>query len=195
MTRLVPLILASGSPRRRELLRLLGVPFQVAVSKVPEPPFAGGDPAAYAVELALSKARQVAGGRIRPATVLGADTIVVVDGQVFGKPHDAAEAAAMLRALSGRTHEVITGLAVVGPEPAQDETTSVTTAVTFRTLDPAMIVRYVASGEPLDKAGAYAIQGRAAALVTELAGDYFNVVGLPVATVAELLARRGYPVW
>lgn len=194
MRKPAPLILASASPRRRELLRLLGQPFRVAVSHVPEPPFDGGDPAAYAVSLAQAKARQVAAGRKGPATVLGADTIVVLDGRVFGKPRDAAEAAAMLRALSGRTHEVITGLAVIGPAPGEEETAAVTTSVTFRTLDAGQIARYVESGEPLDKAGAYAIQGRAAALVTGLAGDYFNVVGLPVATVAELLARRGYPV-
>lgn len=194
MTRLPPLILASGSPRRRELLRLLGHPFRVAVSNVPEPPFTGENPVEYAVGLARAKVKQVAAELRRPATVLGADTVVVLDGKVYGKPRDAAEAAAMLRALSGRTHAVITGVVVAGPEPGGEEARAVETAVTFRTLTPAQIERYVATGEPLDKAGAYAIQGRAAPFVTGLSGCYFNVVGLPVPTVAELLARRGYPV-
>ncbi|MDI6870522.1 MAG: Maf family protein [Bacillota bacterium] len=193
MTPLPPLILASASPRRRELLRLLGYPFRAVPSNAPEPPFTGGDPAEYAVELARAKARQVAAGRKRPAAVLGADTVVVLDQQVFGKPRDEAEAAAMLRALSGRTHRVITGLVLIDPG-AGEEAAAVQTAVTFRPLTPEQIARYVATGEPLDKAGAYAIQGRGAALVTGLEGCYFNVVGLPVATVAEMLARRGYPV-
>jgi septum formation protein len=193
MTGAPPLILASGSPRRRELLRLLGLPFQVQVSHALEPPFAGGDPGEYAAELALAKARQVAAARRRRATVLGADTVVVLEGRVFGKPADDAEAAAMLAALSGRTHQVITGVALIGPEPGREETVAVRTDVTFRTLSPEQIARYVASGEPRDKAGAYAIQGRAAPLITGLAGCYFNVVGLPLAIVAELLAERGYP--
>jgi septum formation protein len=192
MTRLPPLILASASPRRRELLRLLGHPFRVVVSEVAEPPFAGGDPVEYAVLLARAKARQVAEGRRRPAVILGADTVVELDGRVFGKPRDGAEAAAMLGALSGRTHRVITAVALLGPQE-EEETAAVQTAVTFRTLRPDQIARYVATGEPLGKAGAYAIQGRGAALVTGLTGDYFNVVGLPVATVATMLARRGYP--
>lgn len=194
MSHLPPLILASASPRRRELLETLGYPFRVVASRVHEPPFTGQDPAAYAVELARSKARQVAGQQKRPATVLGADTVVVLDGRVFGKPQDEPQAAAMLAALSGRTHEVITGVAVVGPGLDQEDSTAVRTAVTFRDLDENEIARYVASGEPLDKAGAYAIQGGAQEWVTALTGDYSNVVGLPVATVAELLVRRGYPV-
>ncbi|MGE5554482.1 MAG: Maf family protein [Betaproteobacteria bacterium] len=192
MKRLPPLILASASPRRRELLRLLGHPFRTVPSRALEPPFPGGDPAEYVVELARAKARQVAAGRRRPATVLGADTVVVLDDRVFGKPRDGGEAAAMLEALAGRAHRVITGVVLVAPDG--EEAASVQTKVTFRPLTAAQIARYVATGEPLDKAGAYAIQGRGAVLVTGLDGDYFNVVGLPVATVAELLARRGYPV-
>lgn len=194
MSRRPPLILASGSPRRRELLRLLGLPFQVQVSQALEPAFTGGDPGEYAVGLALTKAHQVAGGRRRPGTVLGADTIVVLDGRVFGKPENDADAVAMLTSLSGRTHQVITGVAVVGPEKGLEETVAVRTDVTFRPLSPDQIARYVATGEPRDKAGAYAIQGRAAPLISGLRGCYFNVVGLPLATVAELLTKRGYPV-
>lgn len=193
MTEHAPLILASASPRRRELMELLAFPFTVVPSQAPEPAFSGGDPAAYAQALALGKARQVAVTR-PAATVIGADTVVALEGRVFGKPQDAAEAEAMLAALSGRTHQVITGLSVIDAASGAEETVAVTTSVQFRLLTPDQIARYVATGEPADKAGAYAIQGRAAAWVTGLIGDYFNVVGLPVATLAELLARRGYPV-
>lgn len=191
---LPPLILASASPRRRELLRLLNVPFRVLPSAAPEPGFDGGDPAGYVEDLARAKALEVAAMRRRPATVLGADTAVVLDGRVFGKPRDAAAATEMLSALAGRTHHVLTGLALAGPEPGRIETAVVRTAVTFRPLDPERIARYVATGEPFDKAGAYAIQGRGAVLIAGIEGCYFNVVGLPVSTVAELLRRRGYPV-
>ncbi|MGE5508468.1 MAG: Maf family protein [Chitinophagales bacterium] len=193
MSRLEPLILASASPRRRELLELLDLPFTVVPSRAPEPPFAGGDPAAYASALALAKAREVA-ARLDRGVVIGADTVVTLGGRVFGKPRDDADAAAMLAALSGRTHQVITGLALVTAPAGAEESLSVVTKVQFRELTPERIARYVATGEPSDKAGAYAIQGRAAAWVTALSGDYFNVVGLPVATLAELLERRGYPV-
>ncbi|HHW15193.1 MAG TPA: septum formation protein Maf [Firmicutes bacterium] len=191
---LPPLILASASPRRRELLCLLALPFRVEPSEAPEPSFAGGDPAEYAMGLARVKALEVLTRRRRPATVLGADTVVVLDGRVFGKPRDAVDAVEMLSALGGRTHHVLTGLALAGPEPGRVETSVVRTAVTFRPLTPERIARYVATGEPFDKAGAYAIQGRGAVLIAGIEGCYFNVVGLPVPTVAELLARRGYPV-
>jgi septum formation protein len=174
------LTLASGSPRRSELLRAAGFDFVVRPSGVPEPPFAGGDPASYAEGLARAKAESVDGD-----VVVGADTVVVVDGRVLGKPRDPAEAADMLRLLSGRAHDVITGVAV--KRGGALRSAHATTRVTFRQLDDSEIARYVASGEPLDKAGAYAIQGGAARFVTDVSGDHDTVIGLPIRLLRSLL--------
>lgn len=186
---LPPLILASASPRRRELLSRLGLPFTVRPSDADETPLAGESPRALVLRLARVKARQVA----RPGELaLGADTVVALAGRVLGKPADDTEAAEMLRQLSGREHEVWTGVALVAPgsggEPARERAGACLTKVTFRTLSAAEIAAYVASGEPHDKAGAYGIQGAAAAFVSGLDGEHSNVVGLPLPLVGELLS-------
>ena len=193
--RISPIVLASGSPRRRELLELAGVPFSVVVSDADDEVPQDLPPCEMACELALRKARAVAARiagdpQLAGRTVLGADTIVVVDGEVFGKPADAGQAREMLAALSGRAHHVVTGVALVAP--AREHAFSETTAVRFWPLDESDIADYIASGEPFDKAGAYGIQGKGSVLVEGIEGDYFNVVGLPVArTVRELAAFAG----
>ena len=186
----VRLILASASPRRRELLGRLGVEFEVVPSDIDE--ILVGEPSGETVAaLALAKARAVA-GRVGDGIVVGADTVVVIDGVALGKPVDAEDARAMLRRLRGRAHEVITGVAVVDAETGRAETTAVATRVVMADVGDDVIESYVASGEPHDKAGAYAIQGRGAALVSEFVGSYSNVVGLPLAATARLL--RGFGV-
>lgn len=183
-----PVILASASPRRRELLSLLGLDFTILPSPAEEPaPDMGEIPAAYAARMARLKAAAVAA--LHPdAVVLGADSIVAVGEVILGKPQDTAEARRMLGLLSGRTHQVITGCALfgLGPEP---EVFTVSTDVTMATISEAAIAAYVATGEPMDKAGAYAIQGKAAAFVAGICGSYTNVVGLPLAEVVEVLRR------
>lgn len=173
-----PIILASVSPQRRAILEQLNVPFEVVPPRFDED---GGDP----VELAAGKARSVDGGE---CPVLGVDTEVVVDGEALGKPADATAAEAMLERLSGRTHEVVSGLCL--RTPAWEELHSETTQVTFRSLTPRDLARYVASGEWEDRAGGYAIQGLGASLVERIEGDYLNVVGLPAALLVRLLAKR-----
>lgn len=184
------LLLASRSPQRRAILTQLGIPFEARPADVAE--VADGDPAAVAVENARRKALALAGdaptspdGAPAP-TVLGVDTIVVLDGRIFGKPADAADARATLARLSGRTHEVISGICVVEPGGAP-RTAAATTAVRFRALDPATLDWYLATGEWEGRAGGYAIQGRGAALVAGIEGDYLNVVGLPVPALLDLL--------
>jgi septum formation protein len=180
------LVLASASPRRSELLMQAGFSFQVHPAHIPEEPKPGEDPIAYVVRLAREKAQAVYDKLgDATATVLGADTTVVVDNQILGKPEDAADAARMLRLLSGRTHRVITGVAVF--TASRTEVAAEVTAVKFLTLSDEEIAAYVASGEPMDKAGAYGIQGRAARWIPRIEGDYFNVVGLPLALVSTLL--------
>ncbi|MBC7325061.1 MAG: septum formation inhibitor Maf [Moorella sp. (in: Bacteria)] len=188
------LILASASPRRRELLRRIGLQFEVYPSRLDEGNCRELMPPARVEALALAKARAVA-ARCRQGLVIGADTIVVCEGRVLGKPASPAEAAAMLEFLSGRTHTVYSGVAVVKAPAGPEKSTHAGTAVTFRHLTPDVITSYVASGEPLDKAGAYGIQGRGALLVESINGDYFNVVGLPLVKLAELLAEFGVDVW
>jgi septum formation protein len=188
------LVLASASPRRRELLKNAGIPFIVQPSKIPELPREGEAPQACAERLAREKARDVF--RQRPQDfVLGADTIVIVGGQILGKPRDVADAARMLRLLSGRTHQVITGVCLIGPEckgrSSLEQTRSETTLVTMSELSDEDIQSYVATGEPLDKAGAYAIQGIASRWISRIEGDYFNVVGLPVSLVYRMLQKNG----
>jgi septum formation protein len=173
-----PLILASTSPQRRAILEQLGIPFDVVAPGFEE---RGDDP----VEHAVGKARSVDGGE-RP--VLGVDTIVVCEGRVLGKPNDASEAEGMLEVLSGRTHEVVSGLCL--RSSAWEETHREVTRVTFRPLTPRDLAWYIGSGEWEGRAGAYAIQGLGAALVERIEGDYLNVVGLPGALLVRLLADR-----
>ncbi len=186
-------ILASASPRRRELLASAGLSFSVEPSQADESPHPGEDAAAYARRVATEKAREVATrararGDARP--VLAADTTVVVDGELLGKPRDQAEARSMLERLSGRPHQVITGTCLIDAGGAE-LTDAIFTEVRFRALEEEDLARYLASGEWRDKAGAYAIQGHAACLVSSICGSYTNVVGLPLAEVVEALAWIG----
>lgn len=194
MSAVRPLVLASGSPRRREILTQLGLTFEVVPSEVEEPPRDTELPVDYAVGLAQLKARDVASRFADDSVVLGADTVVVVDNHVLGKPVDGADARAMIARLAGRHHEVITGVSLVG-RGGVDEVLHVTTRVWFRALDEAAQARYADSGEGADKAGAYAIQGLGAGLVTRIEGSYSNVVGLPAAQVVELLTRCSGASW
>lgn len=183
------LILASASPRREELLRQLGVPFTVVRSDLPEK-LTEGSPVESLRALALAKARAVA-GRVETGVVLGADTAVVLDGAIFGKPANPDDARRMLRALRGRSHEVITGVALVAA-PARAETSrAVVTRVEMRQYGEDEIDAYVATGEPADKAGAYAIQGEGGKLVFRVDGCFTNVVGLPLRTTRRLLEAWG----
>lgn len=187
----IMLVLASASPRRRELLTLAGLDFTVEPSSIPEELKAGESPVAYVVRLAREKAQAVLARHGEPVLVLGADTTVVAPtGEILGKPENAADAARMLHLLSGVTHQVITGVALVSHSGV--ETAAEVTHVTMLTLSDEEIAAYIASGEPFDKAGAYAIQGRAARWIPRIHGCYFNVVGLPLALVASMLegARR-----
>jgi septum formation protein len=187
------LILASGSPRRRELLGQLGLPFQVIVSGAPEDVPPGLDPELVAIRLAEQKARAVT-AKLDDGLVLGADTIVVLDGEILGKPVDDDDAARMLRRLSGRAHRVTTGLALIDTATGDIARDAVTSVVRFRPLTEGQIAAYVASGEPHDKAGAYAIQGIGAELIACLEGCFTNVVGLPLCAVAKLLNGAGVAV-
>jgi septum formation protein len=180
-----PLVLASASPRRAELLRLAGFTFEVAPADVDETPREAELAEHYVRRLAEAKARAVA-AQHPGAAVLGADTTVAVDGAILGKPADSADAVAMLHRLQGRAHDVLTGVAVVGP--GWSASSVATTRVWMAPLTAEDIDGYVASGEPMDKAGAYAIQGLASRFVTRIEGSYPNVVGLPVHLVHELLA-------
>jgi septum formation protein len=190
------LILASASPRRRELLAQAGYHFTVQPSSVPESRRPGEQAIRFAIRLAREKAEDVfalqppssgpAPVAHAPVMVLGADTVVVCDEEVMGKPADSADATRMLLLLSGRTHHVVTGVAVVWGLGAA-EVAAELTQVTMRTLSPQEVSDYVASGEPMDKAGAYAIQGYAGKWIPRISGCYFNVVGLPLALVTSLL--------
>ena len=188
------LVLASASPRRQEILRNAGIPFVVQPSDVPEIPQDGEGAKAYAERLAREKALAIS--HLRPNDIiLGADTVVVVNNQILEKPNDAADAVRMLRLLSDKTHEVITGVCLTVPNPRTENrelrTGSETTLVTFGELTDDDIRCYIGTGEPMDKAGAYAIQGIASRWITRIEGDYFNVVGLPVALVCRMLRGQG----
>lgn len=212
------LVLASASPRRRELLAQAGFEFEVCPAHIAEEPRPGEDPVAYVTRLAREKAEAVMQGTEKQGprdrgnegvekqgtrkrgheasvgardeiVVLGADTTVTLDGHILEKPRDAEDAARMLRMLSGRTHQVITGVAVVDESGA--EVAAEVTAVRFVTLSDEEIAAYVATGEPMDKAGAYGIQGLAAKWIPRIEGCYFNVVGLPLALVAAMLEPAG----
>ncbi len=186
------IILASGSPRRRELLRNLGLDFTVIPSEVDEGDHFGLAPAALAEELARAKAMQVA--KRERGLVIGADTIVIIDGGVLGKPRDHDEAVWMLSLLAGRTHTVITGLAVEDTETGCSVVEHEETQVTMRPLSADQVSGYVRTGEPMDKAGAYAVQGVGSLLVERIQGDYFNVVGLPVARLGRILEGFGIDI-
>jgi septum formation protein len=193
------LVLASASPRRQELLRNAGIPFVVQPTNIPEVPRPAEAPRAFAERMAREKALTVF--RQHPDDfVLGADTIVIVDAEILGKPRDAADAARMLRLLSGRRHQVTTGICLLGPQPRTEirqletgfeDVRSETTIVTVAALSDDDIRSYISTGEPMDKAGAYAIQGRASRWISHIEGDYFNVVGLPVSLVYKMLRERG----
>jgi septum formation protein len=177
-------ILASASPRRRDLLLAAGFQFEVVVADVDETPRDGEAPEGYARRVAMEKAAAVSA--IRPDRwVLGADTVVVLDGEIFGKPSDDHDAARMLQRLSGRAHDVLTAVALTGPGGTQQACGR--TRVWMQALAPGDIAAYVASGEPRGKAGAYAIQGLASRFIPRIDGEYSNVVGLPVHLVARLL--------
>jgi len=197
--------LASRSPRRRDLLKQIGVPFELLLLRedlrrgvdVDETPLPDESPGVYVLRIARAKAetavRQIAYRALPQKPVLAADTTVVFDGQIVGKPDDAEHAARILRALSGREHQVLTAVAVALRE--QVETQISVSSVWFRELAEADIRRYCATGEPLDKAGAYGIQGRAGAFVTRIAGSYSGIMGLPLAETTELLQKFDIPVW
>ncbi|MEO8840396.1 MAG: Maf family protein [Kofleriaceae bacterium] len=183
------LILASASPRRREMLERVGVAIEVLPANLDETPHDREDPEAYVARIALAKAAALAA--LHPARwVLAADTTVTIDGVILGKAEDGAEAAAMLRRLSGRTHQVITGFAIAG---ARGLVETVTSEVDVVALDEGMIADYVASGEWRGKAGAYAIQGIAAAFVRNVRGSVTNIIGLPLVEVLEALRAVGAP--
>ncbi len=185
------LILASASPRRKKLLRAAGIVFEARPSDGEPPPRPRESPVAYARRAARAKALRVAASQPRGTLVLGADTIVVAGAEILGKPRDARDAARMLRKLSGRAHRVITGVCLIrAPREAISMRHSVT-RVRFRRLSEAEIREYVHTREPLGKAGAYAIQERASKFVTRLEGCYFNVVGLPIPLVYEMLRPFG----
>lgn len=183
-------VLASGSPRRRQLLEQLIDSFEIMVSGVPEPVLAGLTPEDNLLEIARAKAAAVVplAGR---CVVLAADTDVILDGEILGKPADAAGAAAMLRGLRGRDHMVLTALVVIDAGTGRRWERTVRSQVHIRSLSDSEIERYVATGEPLDKAGGYAIQGEAASMVAAVDGCYMNVVGLPLCAARDLLSRAG----
>jgi septum formation protein len=181
-------VLASQSPRRRELLTLVGIAHEVRPADVDETPYAGERPAPHAERLARTKAGVIASAD-RDAVVIAADTIVVVDGDILGKPRDERDAAAMLARLSGREHAVFTAVAVARGNRVASSVAQVT--VQFRPLTGDEIAAYVATGEPMDKAGAYGIQGYGATIVERVDGDYFAVMGLPLVTTVRLARELG----
>lgn len=189
------LILASSSPRRRELLEQIGVLFDVKVADVDETPLADESPDDYVQRLALAKARKIAQGLTQPC--LGSDTSVVLNGKIFGKPQNDEDAREMLQALNGQNHQVMSAVAIV--QHTQDGERSdvrlVSTKVTFKKLSNDQIDKYIATGEPADKAGAYGIQGKGALLVEGIEGSYSNVVGLPLTETATLLEQYDIPYW
>jgi len=186
------LYLASASPRRRELLAQLKIPYTVITPEIDETPYPAENPRDYVSRLACAKA--VAGQRlVRPEDrVLAADTAVIYQGQIFGKPKDTADAAAMLRQLSGQTHQVLTAIALLQDEQCLSRVSE--TAVSFRQLSEAEIQAYIATREPFDKAGSYAIQGLASIFIARIEGSYSGVMGLPLFETAELLQQIHYPL-
>ncbi|KIC83602.1 Maf family protein [Pseudomonas sp. C5pp] len=188
-----PLHLASGSPRRRELLTQIGVPFSVVSAPIDETPLPDESAPAYVERLARAKAAAGLACLEGPAVVLGADTAVVLDGRILGKPENRDDALAMLADLSGREHQVLTAVAL--SDGQRVHSLCVTSKVRFRAISAEEAQRYWASGEPADKAGGYAIQGLGAVFVTGLSGSYSAVVGLPLSETAELLGQFGIACW
>jgi septum formation protein len=189
------LILASSSPRRAEVLRDTGIAFEVRAAQVEEAQHPGESARAMVARLAEAKAHAVAlqfDGNKQDCIVIGADTTVELDGEIFGKPRDAAQAIEMLTALSGRTHHVLTGIFLLHLPDGATRSAVESTSVTFASLHREAIETYVASGEPLDKAGAYGIQGRAGRFIPRIEGCYFNVVGLPLARLYDSLRELGW---
>lgn len=187
-------VLASASPRRAELLTQVGIPFTVVVSSVDETVDLGLSPAEFAEQLALQKAATVAADQPGADIVIGADTIVVRDEEILGKPKNAEDAARMLGMLSGRMHEVMTGWGIVDPKGGRQVSGVARSRVLFHRFDQETIIRYVATGEPLDKAGAYAIQGKAGLFVKSIEGDYAAIVGLSISALGQALRQFGWHV-
>ncbi len=189
------LILASASPRRKELLEQIGLKFSVMPSNIAETIKPAETPTDLVIRLSLDKARDIAGRTdVSGRWVIGSDTVVVSNGQILGKPSDDQDAAAMLRQLSGTSHLVVSGYAVIDRRLQHQRTEAVTTKVHFRQLTGTEIARYIATGEPKDKAGAYAIQGIAACFVSGIEGSYTNVVGLPLCRLTLALKDLGVPL-
>ena len=186
------IILGSQSPRRRELLEKLGLPFRVLTADTDETVEPGLEPEQVVCHISAQKAAAILRQAEPEDLVITADTIVVLDGRIMGKPHTEQEAVEMLTALSGRTHRVYTAVTV--HTKTFQRTEAECTRVTFRTLDPREIMAYVRTGEPMDKAGAYGIQGRGAVLVSGLEGDYFNVMGLPLCRLCRMLREAGVEI-
>lgn len=186
----IPIILASSSPRRAEILRSLGFSFTVVPSRINESQPQRNSAAEHVTALAELKASEVA-SRVSHSLVIGADTVVVIDDRILGKPHDQAEAQLMLEALSGRWHQVLTGVCLIQSETGDRRSGCEITRVKFAVLHPDEVRWYVATGEPMDKAGAYAIQGYGALFIEQIEGDYLNVVGLPLRLVYRLAADLG----
>ncbi len=185
-------ILASASPRRREILRGLGLRFRVRPSRIPEPPGRPGEtPLRYAVRAACLKSREIS-SRYDAGVVIGADTIVVLGNRIMGKPRSREEASAMLRSLSGRWHEVITGICLLDCRTRKERSSAGVSRVHFRRILPAEILWYLDTGEYKDKAGAYGIQGYASLFIDRIEGCYFNIVGFPVAAFERLCRKLGF---
>jgi septum formation protein len=185
------LILASGSPRRRMLLGEAGFSFRVVVPDVDESTAPGEAPEQVVARLALDKARAALGGVVPGQRVLAADTVVAIDGEILGKPRDAADAVRMLLQLGGRTHRVLTGFALLARDPEIEERGVEESRVTFRSIGVAEAKAYVATGEPLDKAGSYAAQGEGASFIARIDGSRSNVIGLPMERLVPILERCG----
>ena len=186
------LILASASPRRAEILRDAGIPFTQLSSAVDETPYPEETPQDHVQRLSSAKAELVAARAIGPAIIIAADTVVTLEGHIFGKPRSSDDARHMLEKLSGRTHSVITGVALIRLPDAERITFVESTLVHFAALSGEEINRYLATNEPHDKAGAYAIQGRAGRFIPRIEGCYFNVVGLPLARLQHALNELGW---
>lgn len=187
------IVIASASPRRKEIFEKTGLRFRVDPGNYKEEIYSSAAPRKLARTLSLKKAKAVA-GRHNDALIIAADTVIVVKGMILGKPHTAEEARRMLRILNGRKHIVITGFTILDTASGRKVSRSILTKVYFRHLSPEEIDAYIDSGEPLDKAGAYAIQGLGAALIRGIDGDYFNVVGLPLSALAEELKKFGISI-
>ena len=190
MINLPKLILASSSPRRAEILRTVGWPFEACPVDIDEARKPHEEAASYVERLAQEKARSAA-GVVAGSTIIGADTVVVINAEILGKPHDEDDARRMLRQLSGHWHQVLTGVALINGTPSGIRVAHETTEVKFAGMSDDEIDWYVSSGEPLDKAGAYAIQGLGSRFIEGIRGDYFNIVGLPVRLLYELLVESG----